>query len=62
MVVYLVLGNYNGMLVNVLLFYCKDLFSINGVIRLGIVYRIDKDILGVLVIVKNDDVYNKFFE
>lgn len=58
MVVHPAPGNYNGTLVNALLFHCKDLSSINGVIRPGIVHRIDKDTSGVLVIAKNDDSHN----
>lgn len=62
MVVHPAPGNYNGTLVNALLFHCKDLSSINGVIRPGIVHRIDKDTSGVLVIAKNDDAHNKLSE
>ncbi|MBL4931040.1 RluA family pseudouridine synthase [Clostridium paridis] len=54
MVVHPAPGNYTGTLVNALLFHCKDLSGINGVIRPGIVHRIDKDTSGVLVIAKND--------
>ncbi|MCR6515397.1 MAG: RluA family pseudouridine synthase [Clostridium sp.] len=59
MVVHPAPGNYNGTLVNALLYHCKDLSSINGVIRPGIVHRIDKDTTGVLVIAKNDDAHVK---
>ena len=52
-------GNYTGTLVNGLLYHCKDLSGINGVIRPGIVHRIDKDTSGVLVIAKNDEAHNK---
>jgi 23S rRNA pseudouridine1911/1915/1917 synthase len=52
-------GNYSGTLVNGLLFHCKDLSGINGVIRPGIVHRIDKDTSGILVIAKNDESHNK---
>lgn len=62
MVVHPAPGNYNGTLVNALLFYCKDLSSINGVIRPGIVHRIDKDTSGVLVVAKNDEAHNKLSE
>lgn len=58
MVVHPAPGNYNKTLVNALLFHCKDLSSINGVIRPGIVHRIDKDTSGVLVIAKNDNAHN----
>jgi 23S rRNA pseudouridine1911/1915/1917 synthase len=59
MVVHPAPGNYNGTLVNALLFHCKDLSSINGIIRPGIVHRIDKDTSGVLVVAKNDEAHNK---
>ncbi len=45
-------------LVNALLYHCNDLSSINGVIRPGIVHRIDKDTTGVLVVAKNDEAHN----
>lgn len=47
-------GNYEGTLVNALLFRLKSLSGINGVIRPGIVHRIDKDTSGLLVVAKND--------
>ena len=47
-------GNYTGTLVNGILHHCSDLSGINGVIRPGIVHRIDKDNAGILVIAKND--------
>ncbi len=47
-------GHYTGTLVNALLHHCKDLSGINGVLRPGIVHRIDKDTSGLLVIAKND--------
>ena len=43
-----------GTLVNALLHHCGDLSGINGVIRPGIVHRIDKDTSGILVAAKND--------
>lgn len=56
MVVHPAPGNESGTLVNALLYYCKDSLSgINGVIRPGIVHRIDKDTSGLLVVAKNDD-------
>lgn len=58
MVVHPAPGNYSGTLVNALLYHCTDLSSINGVVRPGIVHRIDKDTTGVLVIAKNDDAHN----
>ena len=54
MVVHPAAGNYKGTLVNALLFHIKDLSSIGGVIRPGIVHRLDKDTSGVLVVAKND--------
>ena len=55
MVVHPAAGNYTGTLVNALLYHCKDgLSGINGVIRPGIVHRIDKDTAGLLIVAKND--------
>lgn len=55
MVVHPAAGNYDGTLVNALLAYCgDDLSGINGVIRPGIVHRIDKDTSGLLIVAKND--------
>lgn len=55
MVVHPAPGNYTGTLVNALLAYCGDTLSgINGVIRPGIVHRIDKDTSGLLIVAKND--------
>ncbi|MFZ5943857.1 MAG: RluA family pseudouridine synthase [Bacillota bacterium] len=54
MVVHPAAGNYSATLVNALLFHCKDLSGINGIMRPGIVHRIDKDTSGLLVISKND--------
>lgn len=55
MVVHPAAGNYNGTLVNALLAHCGDSLSgINGVIRPGIVHRIDKDTSGLLIVAKND--------
>ena len=59
MVVHPAPGNYNGTLVNALLYHCTDLSSINGVIRPGIVHRIDKDTSGILVVAKNDNAHQK---
>ena len=58
MVVHPAPGNYTGTLVNGLLYHCKDLSGINGVIRPGIVHRIDKDTTGILVVAKNDEAHN----
>ena len=55
MVVHPAAGNYTGTLVNALLYHCKDSLSgIGGVLRPGIVHRIDKDTSGLLVCAKND--------
>lgn len=54
MVVHPAPGNKENTLVNALLYHCKDLSSINGIIRAGIVHRIDKDTSGLLVACKND--------
>lgn len=54
MVVHPALGNYSHTLVNALLFHCKDLSGINGVLRPGIVHRLDKNTSGLLVVAKND--------
>lgn len=55
MVVHPAAGNYNGTLVNALLYHCGDSLSgINGVMRPGIVHRIDKDTSGLLIVAKND--------
>lgn len=55
MVVHPAAGNYDGTLVNALLYHCAgQLSGINGVIRPGIVHRIDKDTSGLLLVAKND--------
>lgn len=54
MVVHPAPGHPNGTLVNGLMFHCKDLSGINGVMRPGIVHRIDKDTSGLLMVAKND--------
>jgi 23S rRNA pseudouridine1911/1915/1917 synthase len=54
MVVHPAAGNYSGTLVNALLFHCKNLSGINGVIRPGIVHRLDKDTSGIMICAKND--------
>lgn len=58
MVVHPAPGNYKNTLVNALLYHCKDLSSINGVKRPGIVHRIDKDTSGLLMVAKNDYAHN----
>jgi 23S rRNA pseudouridine1911/1915/1917 synthase len=47
-------GVWNGTLVNALLYHCKDLSGINGVLRPGIVHRLDKGTSGLLVVAKTD--------
>ena len=63
MVVHPAAGNYTGTLVNALLFHCgESLSGINGVIRPGIVHRIDKDTSGLLIVAKNDTAHQKLAE
>lgn len=62
MVVHPAAGNYSGTLVNALMARCSSLSTINGVIRPGIVHRIDKDTSGVLVIAKNDSAHRSLAE
>lgn len=58
MVVHPAAGNLTGTLVNALLYHCgKSLSGVGGVIRPGIVHRIDKDTSGLLVVAKNDDAH-----
>lgn len=60
MVVHPACGNYSGTLVNALLAHCGDRLSdINGIIRPGIVHRIDKDTSGVLVVAKNNNAHER---
>lgn len=59
MVVHPAPGHYSGTLVNAVMYHCKDSLSgINGVMRPGIVHRIDKDTSGSLIICKNDAAHN----
>lgn len=63
MVVHPAAGHYSGTLVNALMYHCKDQLSgINGVLRPGIVHRIDMDTTGVLVACKNDTAHNALAE
>ncbi len=63
MVVHPAKGHYSGTLVNALMYHCKDnLSGINGVMRPGIVHRIDSDTTGVLVVCKNDFAHNSIAE
>jgi 23S rRNA pseudouridine1911/1915/1917 synthase len=59
MVVHPAPGNLSGTLVNALLYHCKDLAGINGVLRPGIVHRLDKDTSGVMVVAKDDEAYHQ---
>ena len=58
MVVHPAIKNYEGTLVNALLYQVKDLSGINGVMRPGIVHRLDKDTSGLLLVAKNDFAHN----
>ncbi|GAB6181102.1 RluA family pseudouridine synthase [Desulfotomaculum defluvii] len=55
MVVHPAEGNTSGTLVNALLYHCEDLSGINGVMRPGIVHRLDKDTSGLIMVAKNDN-------
>lgn len=59
MVVHPAAGVYSGTMVNALLYHCKDLSGINGVLRPGIVHRIDKDTTGCIVACKNDQAHRE---
>lgn len=59
MVVHPAPGHYEGTIVNAVMYHCRDALSgINGVMRPGIVHRIDKDTTGSLIICKNDEAHN----
>ncbi len=63
MVVHPAAGHYNGTLVNGLMSHCRsELSGINGVMRPGIVHRIDMDTTGVLIVCKNDMAHNSISE
>lgn len=62
MVVHPAVGHYEGTLVNALLYHCRDLSGINGILRPGIVHRIDKDTSGLLLVCKNDFTHQKIAE
>lgn len=63
MVVHPAAGHYTGTLVNGLLYHCGDTLSgINGILRPGIVHRIDMDTTGVLVVCKNDKAHQSLAE
>lgn len=59
MVVHPAPGHYEGTLVNAVMFHCRgELSGINGVMRPGIVHRIDKDTTGSVIVCKNDEAHN----
>lgn len=63
MVVHPAPGNYNHTLVNALMYHCKNSLSgINGVLRPGIIHRIDKDTSGLLIVAKNDTAHKHLAE
>ena len=63
MVVHPAPGHYSGTLVNALMYHCKDRLSgINGVLRPGIVHRIDRDTTGIIIACKNDFAHNAIAE
>ncbi|MBF0713251.1 RluA family pseudouridine synthase [Gemella sp. GH3] len=62
MVVHPSVGHKNGTLVNALMYHVDKLSSINGIIRPGIVHRIDKDTSGLLIVAKNDKTHIKLSE
>jgi 23S rRNA pseudouridine1911/1915/1917 synthase len=58
-------GNREGTLVNALLYHCHDLSGIGGVLRPGIVHRLDKDTSGLMIVAKSDEIHRilaEFFE
>lgn len=63
MVVHPAAGHYSGTLVNALMYHCKDSLSgINGILRPGIVHRIDKDTTGSIIACKNDFAHESIAE
>lgn len=62
MVVHPAAGAYRGTLVNALLHHTKDLSGINGILRPGIVHRLDKDTTGVMIVAKNDAAHHALAE
>ncbi|MBS4172447.1 RluA family pseudouridine synthase [Bacillus sp. FJAT-49736] len=62
MVVHPAPGHLTGTLVNGLMAHCKDLSGINGILRPGIVHRIDKDTSGLLMVAKNDLAHEKLVD
>ncbi|MCL1999286.1 MAG: RluA family pseudouridine synthase [Turicibacter sp.] len=62
MVVHPAPGNYTGTLVNALLHYCDDLSGVNGIMRPGIVHRLDKHTSGLIIVAKNDFAHHNLSE
>jgi 23S rRNA pseudouridine1911/1915/1917 synthase len=62
MVVHPAAGNFRGTLVNVLLFHCRSLSGIGGVMRPGIVHRLDKGTSGLMVVAKSDEAHRHLSE
>ena len=62
MVVHPAPGHMTGTLVNGLMYHCTDLSGINGIMRPGIVHRIDKDTSGLLMVAKNDKAHESLVE
>jgi 23S rRNA pseudouridine1911/1915/1917 synthase len=62
MVVHPAYGNPSGTLVNALLYHCKDLAGINGILRPGIVHRLDKDTSGAIVVAKDDEAFHQLLK
>lgn len=63
MVVHPAPGHYSGTLVNAIIFHCRDRLSgINGIMRPGIVHRIDRNTTGSLIVCKNDQSHRKIAE
>ena len=55
-------GNRQGTLVNALLYHCHDLSGIGGVLRPGIVHRLDKDTSGLMIVAKSDEIHRTLAE
>lgn len=62
MVVHPASGNYSGTLVNALLYHCKNLPTVSGALRPGIVHRLDKDTSGLMVVAKNNEAHYRLAE
>jgi 23S rRNA pseudouridine1911/1915/1917 synthase len=62
MVVHPAYGNPSGTLVNALLYHCEDLAGINGIVRPGIVHRLDKGTSGAIVVAKDDEAFHQLLK